>query len=108
MKKISCQGWHVGMKSLRFARLLHEELGIGLSEAWDLKTRVLNNERVMLAVPETLALLILEKIRNLGVKCQLENELGTSQRPDCQPGAGPPEKAKESYIWTKFPTVLLL
>lgn len=61
------------MKSLRFAQLLHAEAGLGLEEAWSIKTRVLNKEPVVLDLPASLAEAILKQATALGVICTLDN-----------------------------------
>lgn len=65
--KITFSGWQVGMKSLRFACLLHEEAGLGLQEAWDIKTKVLNEEPVVLELPASIGAAVLEHATALGV-----------------------------------------
>ena len=55
------------MKSLRFACLLHEEAGLGLQEAWDIKTKVLNEEPVVLELPASIGAAVLEHATALGV-----------------------------------------
>jgi hypothetical protein len=52
--KITFSGWHAGMKSFRFAQLLHEQAGLGLREAWNIKTKVLNEEPVVLELPASI------------------------------------------------------
>jgi hypothetical protein len=71
--KITFSGWQVGMKSLRFARLLHEEAGLGLQEAWNIKTKVLNEEPVVLELPASIGAAVLEQAKDLGVICTMDN-----------------------------------
>lgn len=70
--KITFLGWNVGMRSLRFAQLLHHQAGLGLKEAWDIKTRVLDTEPVVLELPAAMAAAIFEQAIALGVNCTLE------------------------------------
>jgi hypothetical protein len=70
--KITFSNWQVGMKSLQFAQLLHHEAGLGLAEAWSLKTKVLDRELVVLELPASTAIAILEQATALGVICTLE------------------------------------
>lgn len=70
--KITFLGWNVGMHSLRFAQLLHHQAGLGLKEAWDIKTRVLDKEPVVLELPAAMAAAIFEQATVLGVNCTLE------------------------------------
>ena len=70
--KITFLGWNVGMRSLRFAQLLHHQAGLGLKEAWDIKTRVLDKEPVVLELPAAMAAAIFEQATALGVNCALE------------------------------------
>ena len=67
--KITFSGWQIGMKSLRFARLLHKEARLGLKEAWDIKTKVLNEEPVVLELPASIGVAVLERATALGVIC---------------------------------------
>ncbi|MET4075098.1 hypothetical protein [Hymenobacter sp. UYCo722] len=71
--EITFFGWQVGMKSLRFARLLHEEAGLELAEAWAIKTKVLNEEPVVLELPAAIGAAVLEKATALGVICTMAN-----------------------------------
>ena len=70
--KITFSGWNVGMRSLRFAYLLHHQAGLGLKEAWDIKTRVLDEEPVVLELPAVVAAAVFEQATALGVICALE------------------------------------
>ena len=70
--KITFSGWNVGMRSLRFAQLLHHQAGLGLKEAWDIKTRVLDKEPVVLELPSAMAAAVFEQATALGVICTLE------------------------------------
>ena len=70
--KITFLGWNVGMRSLRFVQLLHHQAGLGLKEAWDIKTRVLDKEPVVLELPAAMASAIFEQAIALGVNCALE------------------------------------
>jgi hypothetical protein len=70
--KITFSNWRVGMKSLQFAQLLHHEAGLGLAEAWSIKTKVLDQEPVVLELPASTATAILEQATALGVIRTLE------------------------------------
>ena len=70
--KITFLGWNVEMRSLRFAQLLHHQAGLGLKEAWDIKTRVLDKEPVVLELPSAMAAAVFEQATALGVICTLE------------------------------------
>ncbi|GAB3868436.1 hypothetical protein GCM10028824_13300 [Hymenobacter segetis] len=71
--KITFSGWREGMKSLRFARLLHDVAGLGLAEAWRIKTQVLEEEPVVLALPVSLAAAVWEQATALGVICFVDH-----------------------------------
>jgi hypothetical protein len=73
--KITFSGWNVGMRSLQFAQLLHHQAGLGLKEAWDIKTRVLDKEPVVLELPAAMAAAIFEQATALGVICTVEATL---------------------------------
>jgi hypothetical protein len=72
MTKITFVGWTAGMKSLGFALLLRDAAGLGLQEAWDIKTWVLDNEVVVLELPALIAAAVLEQAKALGVVCTLD------------------------------------
>lgn len=55
------------MKSFRFAKLLHEQAGLGLKEAWDIKTKVLDEEPVELELPASIGAAVLEQAKALGL-----------------------------------------
>lgn len=67
--KITFSGWQVGMKSFRFAQLLYDVAGLGLQEAWRIKTNVLNEEPVVLELPASIGAAVLEQAKALGVIC---------------------------------------
>ncbi|MGI4734399.1 MAG: hypothetical protein ACRYG7_04390 [Janthinobacterium lividum] len=60
------------MKSLSFALLLRDAAGLELQEAWDIKTRVLDNEVVVLELPSLIATAVLEQAKALGVVCTMD------------------------------------
>ncbi|SFQ81706.1 hypothetical protein [Hymenobacter arizonensis] len=70
--KITFSGWKVGMRSLRFAQLLRHQAGLGLKEAWDIKTRVLDHVPVVLELPAPTAADLFAQATALGVICTLE------------------------------------
>lgn len=70
--KITFSRWNVGMRALRFALLLHHQAGLGLKEAWDIRTRVLDEEPVVLELPAAVAAVVFEQATALGVICVLE------------------------------------
>ena len=70
--KITFSGWNVGMRSLRFAQLLHHQAGLELKESWDIKTRVLDKEPVVLELPAAMAAAVFEQATALDVICSLE------------------------------------
>lgn len=72
MTKITFVGWTAGMKSLSFALLLRDAAGLELQEAWDIKTRVLDNEVVVLELPSLIATAVLEQAKALGVVCTMD------------------------------------
>jgi hypothetical protein len=46
MQKITFYGWRVGMQKVAFSLLLRDEAGLGLKEAHESTTRVLDEEPV--------------------------------------------------------------
>jgi len=60
------------MEFFRFAQLLHNVAGLGLQEAWSIKTKVLNEEPVVLELPASIGAAVLAQAKALGVICAEE------------------------------------
>jgi ribosomal protein L7/L12 len=74
MKSIEFFGWSTGMKKIPFYRMLHHDTGIGLKEAKDIKDSIVDGDKVILEVEDSIAESIVQKSIVLGVNCHILDE----------------------------------
>ncbi|HVW15871.1 MAG TPA: hypothetical protein VHB54_18720 [Mucilaginibacter sp.] len=72
MTKVVFKGWRVGMRKIPFTMLLKQGAGLSLKQARTIKTKVLDNEEVVIEIDnidDVRALVV--KANNLGVIAEL-------------------------------------
>ena len=72
MAKVVFKGWRVGMRKIPFTMLLRQRAGLSLKQARDIKTKVLDNEEVVIFVDNIeIARTIAVEADKLGVIAEL-------------------------------------
>lgn len=67
MRRIKFTGWQKGMHKIEFIHLLHNYAGISLTEAKNIKDKIVNNESVEIELEDSKIQFILESCKNYGV-----------------------------------------